>query len=73
MQEQDRHELTDADLRVDLDFTQQRHAVQLGVETQVLRAGQVVIERGVLEDQADIAADRVPLGPDVAAGHPGVA
>src|ERR1035441_4278205 len=48
------------------------HAVQRGMKTQVLGAGQVVIQRRVLEHQADIAADGVPLGPHVAARHPGI-
>ena len=46
-----------------------RHPVELGVEAQVLLGGQVVVERGVLEHQPDVAPDRVPLGGHVVAGH----
>jgi hypothetical protein len=46
------------------------HAVQVGVEPQVLLAGQVAVERRVLEHQADVPADRVPLPPHVVSGHP---
>ena len=47
------------------------HSVQVGVETQVLRAGEVVVERRVLEHQADVAADRVPLRGHIVARDPG--
>jgi hypothetical protein len=43
------------------------HAVELGVEAQVLLRGQVGIQRGVLEDQADVTTDRVALGHGVVA------
>jgi hypothetical protein len=39
------------------------------VEAQVLLGRQVLVEGGVLEDQADVAADLVPLPGDVVAGH----
>ena len=42
-------------------------AVQLGVQAQVLLGGEVDVERGVLEDEADVAADVVALGDDVEA------
>ena len=38
-----------------------RDAVQLGVQAQVALGGQVAVERGVLEDQADVAPDVVAL------------
>ena len=44
------------------------HAVQLGVEAQVLRGRQVHVERRVLEHQTDVAANVEPLGDDVVAG-----
>src|SRR5215813_10997922 len=37
------------------------HAVQGRVEAQVLRTGEVVVQRGVLEDQAYVASHRVAL------------
>ena len=37
------------------------HAVELGVQLEVLLGGQVAVERRVLEDQADVAADVVAL------------
>ena len=46
-------------------------AVQLRVEAQVLLAGQVDVEGGVLEHQADVAADVGALRHDVEAGNPG--
>ena len=49
------------------------HAVELAVEAQVLLGGEVDVERRVLEDQADAAADVVPLGAHVVAGDPGAA
>ena len=42
-------------------------AVQLGVQPQVLLGGEVDVQRGVLEDQADVAAHVVALGDDVEA------
>ena len=45
-----------------------RHAVQLGVEAQVLLGGQVAVERRVLEDEPDAAAHGVALAHDVVAG-----
>ena len=36
-------------------------AVQLGVQAQVLLGGEVAVQRGVLEDQADVAAHVVAL------------
>ena len=36
-------------------------AVQLGVQPQVLLGGEVDVQRGVLEDQADVAAHVVAL------------
>ena len=36
-------------------------AVELGVQAQVLLGGQVAVERRVLEDEADVAADVVAL------------
>jgi hypothetical protein len=41
--------------------------VELGVESQVLLGGEVAVERGVLEDQADVPAHVVALGDDVEA------
>jgi hypothetical protein len=38
------------------------------VQAQVLRGGQVAVERRVLEDEADVAADVVSLAHDVVAG-----
>ena len=46
------------------------HAVQVGVEAQVLLAGEVAVERRVLEHQADVAPYRVPLPDHVMPGHP---
>ena len=43
-------------------------AVELGVQAQVLLGGQVAVERRVLEDEADVAADVVALAHDVVAG-----
>ena len=43
-------------------------AVELGVQLEVLLGGQVAVERRVLEDQADVAADVVARGRDVVAG-----
>ena len=37
-------------------------AVELGVQAEVLRGGQVAVERRVLEHEADVAADVVALG-----------
>src|SRR5580704_15560560 len=47
------------------------HAVQVGVEAQVLLPGQVVVQGGVLEHQADVAAHGVPFLCDIVARHPG--
>src|SRR6202050_5413380 len=47
------------------------HPVQLGVEAQVLLPGQVVVQGGLLEHQADVAAHGVPLGDHVVSCHPG--
>ena len=47
------------------------HAVQVGVEAQVLLPRQVVVQRGVLEHQADVAAHGVPFGGDVVTRDPG--
>src|SRR5215217_9359706 len=46
-------------------------AVQLAVEAQVLLGRQVGVEGRLLEDQADVAANLVPLAGDVEAGHRG--
>jgi len=46
-------------------------AVQLGVQAQVLRRGEVAVERRVLEHQADVPADLVALTGDVEAAHAG--
>jgi hypothetical protein len=46
------------------------HAVKVGVEPQVLLAGEVGVQRRVLEDQPDVAPDRVPLPEYVVPGHP---
>ena len=48
-------------------ITRDCDAVQLGVQPQVLLGGEVAVERGVLEDEADVAADVVALGDDVVA------
>ena len=48
-----------------------RHAVQLGVQAQVLLGGEVAVEGGVLEHQADVAAHLVAFADDVVAGHEG--
>src|SRR5271165_2139835 len=48
-----------------------RHAVQVGVEAQVLLPGQVVIQGGVLEHQADVAAHGVSFPHHVMTGDPG--
>jgi hypothetical protein len=45
------------------------HPVELGMEAQVLLGGQVSVQGGVLEDQPDVAADRVALGRGIVAGH----
>src|SRR5260370_37489449 len=47
------------------------HPVQVGVETQVLLPGQVVVQGGVLEHQADVAAHGVAFLCDIVACHPG--
>jgi hypothetical protein len=47
------------------------YPVQVGVEAQVLLAGQVVVQRGFLEHQADVAAYGVPLGDHVVPRDPG--
>jgi hypothetical protein len=43
------------------------HAVQLGVQPEVLLGGQVAVERGVLEDETDVSAHIVAVGDDVEA------
>ena len=43
------------------------------MEAQVLLGGQVGIERGVLEHEADVAAHGVPFGDHVVPGHDGAA
>ncbi len=43
------------------------------MELQVLGRGQISIERRVLEDQADVAADVVTLADDVVTGYAGPA
>jgi hypothetical protein len=48
-------------------------AVELGVQAEVLVGGEVAVERLVLEDEADVAADVVALGGDVEAAHARVA
>src|SRR5260370_5460664 len=45
--------------------------VQVGVETQVLLRCQVVVQGGVLEHQADVAAHGVAFLCDIVACHPG--
>ena len=50
-----------------------RHAVELGVEAQVLLRRQVHVERRVLEHEADAAAHLEALAHHVAAGHQGAA
>ena len=45
-------------------------AVQLGVQAQVLLGGEVAVQAGVLEDQADVAAHVVALADDVEAADP---
>ena len=45
-----------------------RHAVELGVEPQVLLGGEVGVERRVLEHEADVAAHLSPLRHDVVTG-----
>ena len=47
------------------------HAVQLGVEAQVLLGGEVGVEGRVLEHQPDVAADVGALADDVVAGDAG--
>jgi hypothetical protein len=49
------------------------HAVQVGVQAQVLGSGQVAVERRVLEDEADVAADVVALGDHIMPRDPGLA
>ena len=46
-------------------------AVQLGVQAEVLRRGELAVERRVLEHEADVPADVVALADDVEAAHPG--
>ena len=46
-----------------------RKAVELGVEAQVLLGGQVVVDRGVLEHQAEVAPHLVALAHHVVTGH----
>ena len=48
-----------------------RHAVELGVEAQVLLGAQVAIQGGVLEHEADVAAHVVALALHVVPGHAG--
>src|SRR3954453_10460928 len=43
-------------------------AVELGVQAEVLLGGQVPVERGILEDEPDVAPDLVALVRDVVAG-----
>ncbi len=45
------------------------HAVELGVQAEVLLGREVAVERGVLEDEPDVAAHGVAFGDDVVAGH----
>ena len=45
------------------------HAVELGVQLEVLGGGQVAVERRILEHEADVATDVVALGDDVVPGH----
>ena len=45
------------------------HAVELGVEEEVLLRRQVEVEGGVLEHQSDVAPDLAPLGHHVVARH----
>jgi hypothetical protein len=45
------------------------HAIELGVEAEVLLGGQVEIEGGVLEHQADVAPDLTPLGHHIVPRH----
>src|SRR5580658_1120356 len=47
------------------------HPVQVGVEAQVLLPGQVVVQGGLLEHQADVAAHGVPLPDHVVTRDPG--
>src|SRR5579862_1049886 len=54
-----------ADLRVD--------TVELGVETQVLRGGQIVVEGRVLEDEADLLPHLERVLRDIEPGDPGAA
>ena len=46
-------------------------AVEVGVEAEVLLAGEVGVQGGVLEDQADVPSDLVPVLDDVIARDPG--
>src|SRR6266516_585954 len=46
-----------------------RHAVQLGMQLQVALGGEVGVEGGVLEDQADVAAYFVAFSDYVVAGN----
>src|SRR5580704_3673756 len=47
------------------------HAVEVRVEAQVLLPGQVAVQGGVLEHQADVAAHGVPFPHHVMTGDPG--
>ena len=46
-------------------------AVQLGVQAEVLRRGELAVERRVLEHEADVPADVVAFADDVEAAHTG--
>src|SRR5438067_2355385 len=48
-------------------------AVELGVQPEVLLGGEVAVERGVLEDEADVAPDVVALLGHVVARDTGMA
>ena len=50
-----------------------RHAVDVGVEIDVLHHGEVRIEAEALAHVADVFLDRLGLAHDMAAGDPGVA
>src|SRR5205814_9080033 len=45
--------------------------VELGVQAQVLRGGELPVERRILEYEADVATDVVALAYDVEATHTG--
>jgi hypothetical protein len=45
------------------------HAVEDGVEAQVLLGGQLVVEGLLLEDEPDVSPHRPGVGDDVEAGH----